>query len=79
MFKLINSSLLISLLLTVSAHAYGGPGSSLGVVLVVLGIIGTVFLSILSFFWYPIKRFFKKMKNKETETDTAHSENNPSE
>lgn len=45
--------------LTTPAMAYVGPGSSLGAVGVFLGLIGTLFLTIVSFIWYPIKRLIR--------------------
>ncbi|MBT0667851.1 hypothetical protein HT136_05660 [Novosphingobium profundi] len=44
------------------AMAYVGPGSGLGVIGVVLGIIATVFLSLVSLVWYPIKRAHRKIR-----------------
>lgn len=49
--------------------AYVGPGAGIGTIGTVLALIGAVFLAIVSFIWYPIKRLFlnknKKMKVKE--------------
>ncbi|MET0366079.1 MAG: hypothetical protein ABW169_15660 [Sphingobium sp.] len=44
------------------AMAYVGPGSSLGAVGMVFGLIGTVFLSLVSFVWYPLKRLHRKIR-----------------
>lgn len=67
---------LLNIILTASyAHAYGGPGSSLGAVLVVVGIVGTLFLSIMSFFWYPIKRFIRKIRTKNEPVEPGPKEN----
>ncbi|HEX7873241.1 MAG TPA: hypothetical protein VF475_10040 [Sphingobium sp.] len=44
------------------AMAYVGPGSSLGAVGVVFGLIGTILLSLVSFVWYPIKRLHRKIR-----------------
>ncbi len=45
------------------AMAYVGPGSGLGAIGVVFGIIATVFLSLVSLVWYPIKRAYRKMRS----------------
>ncbi|MCP5381648.1 MAG: hypothetical protein H6912_04705 [Kordiimonadaceae bacterium] len=67
MYKLINYIVFILIFFPNLASAYGGPGSSLGAIVVVLGIIGAFFLSILSFFWYPIKRLIRKFKSKNSD------------
>lgn len=55
----------LALLLIASASpamAYVGPGSSLGAVGVVLGLVGTIFLALISFIWYPIRRALRRMR-----------------
>lgn len=47
---------------TASAQAYTGPGLGLGTLLVVLGVIGSLFLALFSVVWYPLKRMFKRVK-----------------
>ena len=51
------------------AQAYVGPGLGLGAIGAILGVIFSVILAILAFFWYPIKRLFgigkKKQENRE--------------
>jgi hypothetical protein len=64
MSKAIVPFILLALLSAEPAMAYVGPGSGLGAVGAVLGLIGTLFLSILSFIWYPIKRALRKMRRK---------------
>ena len=44
------------------AQAYVGPGSSLGAVGVVLGFVGTLFLALVSFIWYPIRRVYRRAR-----------------
>jgi len=41
-----------------SAFAYMGPGAGLTAIGSLLAIVGVVFLAILGFLWYPIKRMF---------------------
>ncbi len=59
------------LLAPVPAQAYVGPGLGLGAIGAVLGVIFSVILAILAFFWYPIKRLFGlgKKKQKAQEDD----------
>ena len=44
------------------AHAYIGPGAGAGVVAVVLGLLGSIFLAFVGILWYPLKRMIKKCK-----------------
>ncbi|HEX7854193.1 MAG TPA: hypothetical protein VF503_10900 [Sphingobium sp.] len=64
MYKAVIPFLLLALLPAEPVLAYVGPGSGLGAVGAVLGLIGTLFLSLLSFVWYPIKRLVRKMRRK---------------
>ena len=41
------------------ALAYVGPGLGLGAIGSALSLVGAVFLGILGFLWYPIKRLLK--------------------
>lgn len=44
------------------AQAYVGPGVGLGTIIVVLGVIGSVFVAIFAILWYPVKRLLKRRK-----------------
>jgi hypothetical protein len=46
------------------AHAYVGPGLGLGAIMSFLALIGAVFLGILGFLWYPIKRLIRSMRRR---------------
>lgn len=46
-------------------YAYIGPGLGLGVIGTILGVLLSIFLAIFAIFWYPIKRLFKKIKNRK--------------
>lgn len=62
---------LMLLLASAPAAAYLSPGSGLGALSVLLGSIGVVFLVIVGFFWYPIKRTMTRLRG---ETATAGGE-----
>ena len=47
------------------AAAYIGPGAGLSVIGTVVSVIGAVFLAILGFIWYPIKRQLMKLKRND--------------
>lgn len=51
---------LLGLLLAGPAQAYIGPGLGAGTIGVILGLVGSVLIAVFAFFWYPIKRTFKK-------------------
>jgi len=53
-----------------SALAYAGPGSGLTVIGAAVAFIGAVFLAIVGFVWYPIKRLLRR-KKPETREDTV--------
>ena len=60
-----NYAIWVGLLLaaySTSTLAYIGPGLGAGALAVVFGIIGSIFVAFLAIFWYPIKRFVRKMK-----------------
>ncbi len=71
------NSMLLTALLTLGlglafsdpAIAYGGPGTALGVVVMVLSIIGTLLLAIFGIFYYPIKRWIKSRNAEEPTED----------
>ena len=50
----------ILLLATLPAEAYIGPGLGAGTLGVILGLLGSILIALFAFFWYPIKRTFKK-------------------
>ena len=50
----------IVLLAAMPVEAYVGPGLGAGTLGVVLGLLGSILIAIFAFFWYPIKRIFKK-------------------
>ena len=52
------------------ASAYVGPGAGLSAIGSILAFFGVVFLIIVGFFWYPIKRLiarFRSQKSPEAE------------
>ena len=50
-------------------HAYVGPGMGAGTLAVVLGIVASILLAVFALLWYPLKRFFKKLKKKDLPGD----------
>lgn len=60
---------------TTPAFAYIGPGSGLSVVGTIIALIGALFMMIVGFFWYPIKRMLNKKQNADTVEIKADAEN----
>jgi hypothetical protein len=59
-----------------SAHAYVGPGLGIGTLVVILGVIGSVFLALFGLIWYPIKRMFKK-RRRSSESGKQEDQSQP--
>ncbi len=51
------------------AMAYIGPGLGMSAIGSFLALVGAVFLGILGFLWYPIKRLLKMFKSKPKTQD----------
>jgi len=58
-------SLLIGLIAT-PVYAYIGPGAGAGAIAVVLGVIASIFLAFVAILWYPIKRLFRRRREKKS-------------
>lgn len=52
---------LISVVLAGSdaAYAYVGPGLGAGLIATIFGILGAIFLALMSIVWYPVKRLLR--------------------
>jgi hypothetical protein len=63
---LIFSLIVVALLLIApqSTEAYIGPGAGMAAIGTVIALIGSIFLAIVAFIWYPIKRLLAKIKKK---------------
>lgn len=49
--------------------AYGGPGVGLTAIGTFLSIIAAIFLAIIGFVWYPVKRLLNKILSKDKSTE----------
>jgi len=43
-------------------NLYLGPGLGTGAILIIVGIIALILMTLFTFLWFPIKRFFKNRK-----------------
>jgi hypothetical protein len=81
--KSVGPAVIALLALSAPAHAYVGPGLGAGVLGVILGLVGSIFLALFAVFWYPIKRALFGGKTDEEEeaedaVELAESEENRS-
>lgn len=56
------------------AHAYVGPGAGLGVIAVSLAVVLGVFLILVGFLWYPLKRLLSRNKISDGKSAPAPTE-----
>jgi len=54
----------------VAAEAYVGPGLGLSVIGTIFAFVGAVFLAIVGFIWYPIKRLFRRRGKNDASPST---------
>lgn len=59
---LIKLSAICLLFLPLVSHAYVGPGGGLTAIGTIVAFLGAIFLLILGFFWYPVKRLIKSIR-----------------
>ena len=75
---------LVSFILAASpAHAYIGPGTGVGTIAIVLGVLASVILAFFAIIWYPLKRMVSNIRsmgqaaaeqdNTETSTNSGES------
>ncbi|MDG2535078.1 hypothetical protein P6144_15565 [Sphingomonas sp. HITSZ_GF] len=57
-------ALALALSAPIAAEAYTGPGLGLGAVGVALGLVGSIFLAIVSVVWYPVKRLVRRLRGR---------------
>ena len=70
---------LATLFLATNAYAYIGPGAGLSAIGSALALLGAIFLMLVGFVWYPVKRLMRRRKAKgatqpseaDLPTDTA--------
>lgn len=56
------ASALLLLTTATPAHAYLGPGLGLGAISTALGVVGAIFLGLVSVIWYPFKRLLRRLR-----------------
>ncbi len=66
---LILAAPLLVFLLPAPVEAYIGPGAGLSAIGSLLALIATIFLMIVGFIWYPVKRILRRRKKEEAGED----------
>ena len=66
--------LLVGVTFPLSAQAYIGPGAGLGAIGTLFALIGAVFLAIVGFVWYPVKRLLRRRSSPPVEDGSEASE-----
>ena len=64
--KIIKVSILTLFAVTLPVQAYIGPGMGGGAIAVVFGILAAVVMAIFGFIYYPVKRWLKRRKTKNS-------------
>lgn len=54
------------------AQAYVGPGLGLSAIGTIFAFIGALFLAVVGFVWYPIKRLFRRRTQSQTRRGAVH-------
>jgi len=84
-YRCLGSACVLYSLIPGQAWAYVGPGAGLSALGTVVALLGTVFLVIVGFVWYPLKRLLSRRKKSKstkapeldddqaTETDSTDS------
>ena len=64
----------LGMLTTSAAQAYVGPGAGLTAIGAVLAVIAAVFLAIVGFIWYPVRRHMRNRRAATAKAEEANAE-----
>ena len=78
MFPIINNkrflahtTLLALVTIAIPAHAYLGPGGAVSSIGALLALIGAVFLAVIGFVWFPVKRMLARKQQATDEEEDS--------
>ena len=77
LFNLSLTSLLLLCLSFSPAHAYIGPGLSVGGIVVILIVVLSLLLAFYAIVWFPIKRRLKSKAHSKAESEQINDSKNP--
>jgi hypothetical protein len=63
----------VLLLSPIAVHAYIGPGAGLGAIGTAIAFLGALILLIVGFIWYPVKRFLRRRKTNNSQSEADKS------
>jgi hypothetical protein len=75
MLKVITKLIIFLGLLPNLAYAYAGPGMALSGIIAVIGVLAGVFLLLVGFIWYPLKRLFLHFRQSKMSEANSEKEN----
>lgn len=64
-------AILLLLAAPAAANAYMGPGLGLGLISVIFGFIGSIFLGFFAILWYPVKRLLRRRRQAAREAKST--------
>ncbi len=70
-FAAIAAVMVLGAIVADPAFAYIGPGSGLTLIGSVLAVIAVIFLSIVGFIWYPVRRLLRNKKARKADAEQA--------
>ena len=73
-FAAIAAVMVLGTIVADPAFAYIGPGSGLTLIGSVLAVIAVIFLSIVGFIWYPVRRLLRNKKARKADAEQALTE-----
>tara|TARA_B100000674_G_C37102668_1_gene585309 strand:+ start:187 stop:411 length:225 start_codon:yes stop_codon:yes gene_type:complete len=71
--QLIFISVLFFLIPNIS-YAYIGPGMAGGIIVATIGVVIAIIAAIFGFLWFPIKKFLKNRKKRQTQIQDDDNE-----
>jgi len=67
------TAIIVAALLTLAAapaQAYVGPGAGLSAIGTLIALLATLFLAVVGFVWYPLKRVFRKSRQASADKES---------
>jgi hypothetical protein len=64
---------LAQLFMPEASYAYAGPGSVISGIGTLLAVVAAIVAAIFGFFWFPLKRLFRKVRGRHVEGDATET------
>ena len=69
-------SIIVIVVAPTPAFAYIGPGLGIGAITAIIGILGGLALALVAIVFYPIKRFLRKIRQRENKSAQPNRKQN---